>query len=99
MAYGGFKDLTRRTASDKILRDKAFNIAKNPKFDGYQRGFPAMVYKAFDKEVSATRANKFAGSGIKNENLPDQQLAEEFHKPVIRKFNKRKVHSPFIDNI
>ena len=39
MAYGGFKDLTRRTFSDKILRDKVFNIAKNPKHDGYQRGF------------------------------------------------------------
>ena len=37
-AYGNFKDLTRRTASDKVLRDKAFNIAKNPKYDGYQRG-------------------------------------------------------------
>ena len=68
MAYGGFKDLTRRTASDKIFRDKAFNIAKNPKCGGYQRGFPSIVYKVFDKEVSATRANKFAGSGIKNEN-------------------------------
>ena len=38
MAYGGFKDLTRRTASDKTSRDEAFNIAKNPKYDGYQRG-------------------------------------------------------------
>ena len=38
MAYGVFKDLARRTASDKVLRDKAFNIAKNPKYDGYQRG-------------------------------------------------------------
>ena len=38
MAYGDFKDIARRTASDKVLRDKAFNIAKNPKYDGYQRG-------------------------------------------------------------
>ena len=45
MAYGDFKDLTRRKASDKILRDKAFNIAKNPKYDRYQRGLAAMVYK------------------------------------------------------
>ena len=45
MAYGDFKDLTRRTASDKILRDKAFNIAKNPKYDGYQKAFASMVYK------------------------------------------------------
>ena len=48
MAYGDFKDLTRRTASDKILRDKAFNIAKNPKYDGYQRGLSSIVYKFFD---------------------------------------------------
>ena len=44
MAYGDFKDLTRRTASDKILRDKAFNIAKNPKYDEYQKGLASMVY-------------------------------------------------------
>ena len=37
MAYGDFKDLTRRTASGKILPDKAFNVAKNPKCDEYQR--------------------------------------------------------------
>ena len=49
MAYGDFKDLARRTASDKVLRDKAFNIAKNPKYDGYQRGLASMVYKFFDK--------------------------------------------------
>ena len=47
MAYGDFKYLTRRTASDKILRDKAFNIAKNPKYDGYQRGLALMVYNSF----------------------------------------------------
>ena len=49
MAYGDFKNLARRTVSDKILRDKAFNIAKNPKYDGYQRGLPSMVYRLFDK--------------------------------------------------
>ena len=47
MAYWDFKDLTRRAPSDKILRDKAFNIAKNPKYDGYQRGLASMVYKFF----------------------------------------------------
>ena len=47
MAYRYFKDLKRRAASDKILRDKAFNIAKNPKYDGYQRGLASMVYKFF----------------------------------------------------
>ena len=51
MAYGDFKYLTRRTASDKILLDKAFNIAKNPKYDRYQRGVASMVYKFFDKKL------------------------------------------------
>ena len=51
MAYGDFKDLARRTASDNVLRDKAFNTAKNPKYDGYERGLASMVYKFFDKKV------------------------------------------------
>ena len=51
MACGDFKDLTRRTASDKILRDKAFNIAKNPKYDGHQRGLDSMVYTFMDKKL------------------------------------------------
>ena len=79
MAYGDFKDLARRTASDKVLRDKAFNIAKNSKYDRYQRGIVSMLYKVFDK--------KSAGSGINmhanNKRLLD--LAEELHKPIIRK--------------
>ena len=89
MACGDFKDLKRRTASDKILRDKAFNIAKNPKYYGYQRGLASMVYKFFDK--------KSAGSGIANE--PNYQLANELHKPIIRKFKKRNVFSGFRDDI
>ena len=91
MAYGDFKDLTRRAAYDKVLRNKAFNIAKNPKYDGYQHEFASIVYKSFDKETS--------GSGIKNENVTNKhplnlamrELAEELHKPIIRKFNKTKV--------
>ena len=51
MAYGDFKDLNRRTTSDKILLNKAFNIAKNPKYDGYQSGLASIVYKSFDKET------------------------------------------------
>ena len=51
MNYGDFKDLTRRTASDKILLDEAFNIAKNPRYDGYQCGLVSMVYKFFDKKL------------------------------------------------
>ena len=83
MVYGDFKDLARRMASDKIMYDKAFNSAEDPKYDEYQRGLASMVYKFFDKKSS--------GCGIKNENKSDQQLAEELHKPIIRKFKKRKV--------
>ena len=68
MAHGDFKDLNRRTFADKVLRDKAFNIAKDPKYDGYQRGLASMVYKFFDKKNS--------GSGIKNENISNKELAE-----------------------
>ena len=91
MAYGDFKDLNRRTAADKVLRDKAFNIAKKPKYHGYQHRFASMVYKYFDKKTS--------GRTVKNENISNKELTEELHKPIIRKFNKRKVHSHFIDNI
>ena len=87
MTYGDFKDLKRRTASDKILRDKAFNIAKNPKYDGYQRGLASMVYKFFIK--------KSAGSGVNTPLEFNDQLAKELHKPIIRKFKKRKVYSGF----
>ena len=68
MINGDFKGLPRRTTSDKILRDKAFNIAKNPKYDGYQCGLASMVYKFFDKK-SALLTNKSASGGsvkIKN---------------------------------
>ena len=91
MCYGDFKDLTRRTTSDKILRDKVFNIAKNPKYDGYLRGFSSIVYKFFDKKPSCM--------GIKNEIISNKELAEELHAPIIRKLKKRKLHSNFIDNI
>ena len=89
MAYRKSKDLARRTQSDKVLRDKAFKIGSDPKYDGYQRGLASMVYKFFDK--------KSKGSGIINE--PNYQLANELHKPIIRKFKKRKVYSSFRDNI
>ena len=65
MAYGDFKDLKRRTASDKILRDKAFNIAKNPKYDGYQRGLVSMVSNFFDKKSSSRGVNMHANNKIK----------------------------------
>ena len=78
MAYGDFKDLKRRTASDKVLRDKVFNIAKSPKYDGYQGGLASMVYKFFDKKSKGGRVN------IPSEF--NEKLAKELHKPIIRKF-------------
>ena len=85
MAYGDFKDLKKRTAADKVLRDKAFNIAKDPKYDGYQRGLASMVYKFFDKKTKGsgvTLANKSAIKSIPQ----NEQLAEELHKPIISIF-------------
>ena len=89
MAYGKSKDLVKRTQSDKVLRDKAFKIASDPKYDGYQRGLAPMVYNFFGK--------KSKGGGVINE--PNYQLANEFHKPVIKKLKKRKVYSSYRDNI
>ena len=87
-----FKDLQRITFSDKILRDKAFNIAKNPKYDGYQTGLASMICKFFDK--------KSKGSGVANNEIKQNlQLAKELHKPIIRNFKKRTVYSGFKDNI
>ena len=84
------KILQKKAAADKILKNKAFDIAKDPKNDGYQRGLASMVYKFFDLKVS--------GSGAKL--IPqNEQLANELHKPIIRKFEKRKVYSTFKDNI
>ena len=89
MAYGKSKDLVKRTQSDKVLRDKAFKIAGDPMYDGYQRGLASMVYKFFDKKSS--------GSGITNGS--NYQLANELHKLIVKKFKKRKVYSSFRDNI
>ena len=86
-AYADHKDLINRTEADKILRDKAYDIASNPEYDGYQRGLASMVYKFFDK--------KSTGSGIASSSI----LVDELHKPIIKKFNKRKVYSQFKDNI
>ena len=92
MAYGDFKDLKRRTTA--VLRDKAFNIAKNPKYDGYQRGLASMVYKLFDKKT------KGSGVTLANKSISqNEHLAEEPHKPIIRKLKRREVYSAFKDNI
>ena len=91
MAYEDFKDLTRRTVSDIILRNKAINIAKNPKYDEYQRDLASIVYNFFDKKTST--------GAIKNENMSNKELAKELHKPITKILKKRKLQSPFIDNI
>ena len=94
-AYAEHKDLINRTKSDNVLRDKAYDTASNPEYDGYQRGLASMVYKSFYK--------KSMGSGFKKlkntTKLSSSILADELHKPIIINFNKRKVYSQFKDNI
>ena len=82
MAYGDFKNLTRRTAFDKMLHEKPFSIAKNPKCDWYQWTLASMIYWLFDKKTSVR--------AIKNENILNKELAEELYKPTIRNFSKKK---------
>ena len=100
MAYGDFKDLTRRTASDAILHHKAFNIAKNPKYYGYRKGIASLVDKFFDKktpalparpETLATRDKSASGSGIKIQNMSNKELVQKLHKPIIRIFKYKSV--------
>ena len=98
MAYGDFKDITRRTAYDEVLGDKAINIAKNPIYEEYQRRLASMVYRFFDKKWEGcgvnTQANPgprtYANGKIKQNqrslDLAAHQLAEVLHKPIIRKF-------------
>ena len=80
MAYEDFKDLAKRTAFNKVLRDKAFNVAKDPKCDGYQRGLASMVYNIFDKKSAL-----LTGSGV-NTHANNENLTEELHKPIIKNF-------------
>ena len=88
MVYGDLKDLARRTASDKVLRDKTFNIAKNPRCDGCQRGLAFMAYKCL---IKSQLVNKSA--------FNNEKLGDELHKSVARNFKKRTVYSGFKDNI
>ena len=90
MAYGDFKELAKRTAADKVLRNKAFKIVSDQKYDEYQRGLASMVYKFFEK--------KSQGSRLAN-NKENIELADELLKSIIRKFRKIKVYSSFRDNI
>ena len=98
MAYEDFKDLARRIPSDNFLRDKAFSIAKNPKYDEYHRGLDSRVYNFFDKETKGSGRPLCSVSQIasNNENI---RLANELHKPIIRKFEKMNVYFSFRANI
>ena len=81
MAYGKSKNLAKRTQSDKLLRDKAFKITSDSKYDGYQRDLASMIYKFFDKRSSV--------NGAVNE--PNYQLPNELCKYIIRKLRKEKL--------
>ena len=94
-AYADHKDLINRTEADNALRDKAYDIASNPEYDGYQRGLASMVYKFFDKKSTGSGFKKLKNTTKSNSLI----LADEIHKPIIRNFNKRKVYSQFKDNI
>ena len=104
-AYAKYKDVENRLTSDQKLRNSAYDIASNSKYDGYQRGLASMVYKFFDTKVAPLDKTFISGKGnAKHSSLErtkevDKILAEELHKPVIKKFNKRKVYSQFKDNI
>ena len=91
MAYGDFKDLNRGTATDKVLCDKAFNIAGNPKYDEYQRGIASMVYNFFDKKYTSLVGKSTSGGTVKNKIISNKELAAELHKLITRKLEKRKV--------
>ena len=105
LTYAEHKDLINRTEADKVLRDKAYDIASNPEYDGSQRGLASMVYKFFDKKSTAEPSSGSGFKKLKNTAEPSALarssliLTDSRHKPIIRKFNKRKVYSQFKDNI
>ena len=82
MAYQDFKDLVRTTASDKVLHDKVFSIAKGKKYGRYQRSFATMVYKIYDKTLSH--------GAVKSEIILNQELAEKSHKQLLKNLKNEK---------
>ena len=88
MDYGDFKDLVKRTTAEKVLRNKAFNIAKDARYDGYQRGLASMVYKFFDKKTSCSGVTTLANKSAIKSIPQNEQLAEELYKPMNRKLKK-----------
>ena len=113
-AYTKYKDVENRLISDEKLKNSAYDIASNPKHDGYQRGLASMIYKFFDSKVAPLDKKTLSGKGnakhtakpsslecssLERTKEVNKVLAEELHKTVIKKFNKRKVYSQFKDNI
>ena len=78
--------LTKVTVADKVLRYKAFNISKDLKYDGYQRGLASMVYKFFDKKSKGSGVTALANKSAVKSTPQNEQLAEELHKPIIKIF-------------
>ena len=76
MAYGDFKYLPKRTASDRVLCDKPFNIAKNSKYDGHQYRPTSMIYIFFAKKPTDASTSKETRIDFEK-----KQLADELHKP------------------
>ena len=97
VAYGKYKDLTKRTELDKFLRDKAFKIASNPKYGGYETGLVPMICNFFDKKSVLLEDKSAICSAIKP--MSYQQLANECHKPITKTFNNRRVYFSSTDNI
>ena len=95
MSYGKYKDLSEKTESDKVLKVKAFNIASNPDYDGYQRGLASMVYKIFNKKTAASGVATFANKSMSHQ----LQLTNELYKPIITKSKTRRVYSSFKNDI
>ena len=101
-AYADNKDLINGTKADKVLKDNAYNIASNPKYDGYQRGLASIVYKFFDKKSTGSGTAKSTTEPTSLEHIVKDSsliLVDELHKPVIKTLNKSKVYSQFKDNI
>ena len=112
-AYPKYKDVENRLISDQKLRNSVYDIASNPKWDGYHRGLASMVFKFFDSKVAPIDKKTISGKGNAKPTAEPSALArsslertgnneifaEELHKPIIKKLNKRKVYLKFKDNI
>ena len=83
-AYADDKDLINRTEADKVLRDKAYDIASNSEYGDYQRGLASMVYKFFDKKSTGSGIKKYRTKSSSLE-LSSLILADKLHKPIIKK--------------